>query len=233
MALKEFEQLVNEIDNSNKLSIINNDNENKNIISKESLEIEINNFDDGFYKQFKILGIRFCIIGRNLCFGFDKNNNPFFVIGPHWYLFLLMNIIICSLTIFMYKTLLKLSNSIFTIGYFISLFFVLICYYISFLINPGIVLNRKLDDENTNYCSKCKVYYKLSSKVNHCNLCEVCIEGFDHHCVWVGKCIGKKNIKPFYGIIVSVGITYIFLIITFVIIYINKKNEKNNNKKFV
>lgn len=27
----------------------------------------------------------------------------------------------------------------------------------------------------------------------HCPECNVCIEGYDHHCPWVGTCIGKKN----------------------------------------
>ena len=31
----------------------------------------------------------------------------------------------------------------------------------------------------------------------HCPDCDVCIEGYDHHCPWMGTCIGKKNKKPF------------------------------------
>lgn len=32
----------------------------------------------------------------------------------------------------------------------------------------------------------------------HCEECEVCIEGYDHHCPWTSKCIGKKNLTYFY-----------------------------------
>lgn len=31
----------------------------------------------------------------------------------------------------------------------------------------------------------------------HCPDCNVCIEGYDHHCVWMGTCIGKKNYRQF------------------------------------
>lgn len=31
----------------------------------------------------------------------------------------------------------------------------------------------------------------------HCNTCGVCIEAQDHHCPWMGTCIGKRNLKYF------------------------------------
>ena len=31
----------------------------------------------------------------------------------------------------------------------------------------------------------------------HCPDCNVCVAGYDHHCVWMGTCIGKKNFKQF------------------------------------
>lgn len=27
----------------------------------------------------------------------------------------------------------------------------------------------------------------------HCPECNVCVAGYNHHCVWMGTCIGKKN----------------------------------------
>lgn len=31
----------------------------------------------------------------------------------------------------------------------------------------------------------------------HCPDCNVCVEGYDHHCVWMGTCIGKGNYRQF------------------------------------
>ena len=34
-------------------------------------------------------------------------------------------------------------------------------------------------------------------KAAHCNMCNNCVQEFDHHCVWLGTCIGKKNYALF------------------------------------
>mmetsp|Transcript_6104 Transcript_6104/g.18110 ORF Transcript_6104/g.18110 Transcript_6104/m.18110 type:complete len:247 (-) Transcript_6104:213-953(-) len=51
---------------------------------------------------------------------------------------------------------------------------------------------------------------------SHCNFCQVCIEGFDHHCPWMGKCIGKNNLCAFYTFIAvsmsSLGYIFVFTI---------------------
>ena len=31
----------------------------------------------------------------------------------------------------------------------------------------------------------------------HCPECDVCVEGYDHHCPWMGTCIGSRNYAPF------------------------------------
>lgn len=32
---------------------------------------------------------------------------------------------------------------------------------------------------------------------SHCPDCNVCVEGYDHHCVWMGTCIGRGNYRHF------------------------------------
>ena len=38
------------------------------------------------------------------------------------------------------------------------------------------------------YCIHCKAIQKYRTK--HCKLCEACIGKFDHHCFWIGGCVG-------------------------------------------
>lgn len=40
-------------------------------------------------------------------------------------------------------------------------------------------------------CAYCKVFQP--PRTRHCHDCDKCVLQFDHHCVWLGTCIGKKN----------------------------------------
>ena len=66
------------------------------------------------------------------------------------------------------------------------------------------------------YCNICKV--GIDDTTIHCDDCNVCIEGdlhyiigYDHHCPWTGKCIGKGNIIYFRIFIWSTGIYLTYL----------------------
>ncbi|KAL4577745.1 hypothetical protein LXL04_013858 [Taraxacum kok-saghyz] len=45
-------------------------------------------------------------------------------------------------------------------------------------------------------CSFCNVVQPPRTK--HCHDCEKCILQFDHHCVWLGTCIGQRNHRRFW-----------------------------------
>ena len=40
-------------------------------------------------------------------------------------------------------------------------------------------------------CQYCKIIQP--PRTRHCHDCDKCVLQFDHHCVWLGTCIGKKN----------------------------------------
>lgn len=65
---------------------------------------------------------------------------------------------------------------------------------------------------NFSYCEICSIYKYKS--VHHCRKCGECIEGFDHHCIWLNKCIGKYNRKIFFLFLIYTLIVIIIIILT-------------------
>ena len=47
----------------------------------------------------------------------------------------------------------------------------------------------------TRYCTVCNMDQPLRTK--HCKQCEKCVATYDHHCPWVGNCIGERS-RPFF-----------------------------------
>lgn len=63
--------------------------------------------------------------------------------------------------------------------------------------DPGVVTGRPTEADLSEYrwCDFCNVFQPPDGA--HCPDCNVCIAGYDHHCVWMGICIGKGNIRSF------------------------------------
>ena len=54
----------------------------------------------------------------------------------------------------------------------------------------GMVINLK-------WCYTCRIW--RPPRAAHCSECNVCVDRLDHHCPWMGQCIGRRNYRFFLG----------------------------------
>ena len=53
--------------------------------------------------------------------------------------------------------------------------------------------SKEINELDCTKCKICNLTYKLTDRIGHCDKCEICYYGYDHHCIWIGHCIGKYN----------------------------------------
>ncbi|OMJ82976.1 hypothetical protein SteCoe_16187 [Stentor coeruleus] len=129
--------------------------------------------------------------------------------------------------------------------YHLSLLIVFVFGFLASFINPTDEVSKLalvLPGKNPlPVCNLCKSNVSKTSK--HCGPCERCVDGFDHHCVWLNNCVGRKNYKHFFislaGLFMNSGIVVTFALSLLIDYTKNKKeieeiiHERENIKAWI
>lgn len=86
----------------------------------------------------------------------------------------------------------------------------------------------------SNLCLTCHII--RPPRASHCHNCDNCVARFDHHCQWLGNCIGRRNYRFFLFFLFSINILSVYALCLFIymividaetVIYHNNFNRIN------
>merc|ERR1719300_1254086 len=102
--------------------------------------------------------------------------------------------------------------------------------------DPGYIPPGSVEDtehyemlsDGRKYCITCKLWRPPRAK--HCKFCGACVRKFDHHCPWVGTCIGERNYLLFVTFLFATTIyaAYYLSVSSYLLINQTKSYEDDN-----
>ncbi|XP_060727369.1 uncharacterized protein si:ch211-223a10.1 [Tachysurus vachellii] len=79
--------------------------------------------------------------------------------------------------------------------------------------DPRISSIADLVESNQNPCRFC-VYCELFQVANckHCRLCDLCVMDYDHHCLFLNRCVGQNNHRVFLLFVLAMIVAQLFFV---------------------
>ncbi|KAJ3809767.1 zf-DHHC-domain-containing protein [Lentinula aff. lateritia] len=76
------------------------------------------------------------------------------------------------------------------------------------------------------YCSRCLLLKPY--RAHHCRLCGTCVLKYDHHCPWIGQCVGARNQKYFVNFNLATAIFTAYTLSTFIVYTVRSSNNNED-----
>ena len=80
--------------------------------------------------------------------------------------------------------------------FYLFMIFTVISHYKAMTTDNSVENNITTSLSTNSFCKKCNK--DRPERSHHCSCCDKCILQMDHHCPWIANCVGEKNIKYFY-----------------------------------
>jgi palmitoyltransferase ZDHHC9/14/18 len=96
-------------------------------------------------------------------------------------------------------------------------------YELRFVVHQGYIMKLK-------YCYTCMIY--RPPRAIHCDDCGCCIMRLDHHCPWLGTCVGQRNYRFFLLFVNTLAVMIIYIVV-WSFIFLSIEGNKITSKEHI
>lgn len=73
-------------------------------------------------------------------------------------------------------------------------------------VTPMLAQPCSISPAELHFCGDCSIVQPLRTR--HCRDCRACVAKYDHHCVWLGTCVGELNQGPFVLMLAAMSLLF-------------------------